>query len=401
MRDKLDFVKRNIADWTQQMDAAMNARAAAIATADAELDIKILAAKNQLPARHLEYLSSSRSILRHIPFFNDARTQFRKVKLQYEAAQAAVTKLEKAKELIAQLQHEDVLRQAELVEQTNKINLLWDPLDAKLTRNENWDDTDNANYKKIENAENYIKDMCDKIVQNTQRIAQYHQMATSYDDANPERFAGHWMSIATVIVEQRDIYGFDGEIYRHDMDLLPKAQASGLEGYSTSYGGILKPGQVVRYTMAGTKILLEQDHEGKVRDKTPLNASPQHKELAAIKTAHLLLLDRSMHPNKKIFLKGGPEYLPQARLVAAALLVQAKQAGIVLKLEDLAVDVPGWKNWRSSTVETRDAIKQDAVKIEATLARHRAQNELKDKIQAVKGKKIMVDEPTHPPRKHS
>lgn len=404
MRNKLDFVKRDITEWTRKIDAAMAARAAAITAANAELDAKITLAKAQLAARHIDYLTASRSISRHIKlpfsFFENPRQRFQMSKLQYETAQMVVKKLEIAKELIANLQRDDLVRQAELTEQNNKINPLWDALDAKLTRGEDWDNTDKDNYKKIETAKAYINDSCERVAQNTQRIEHLQQMAAAYDDTHPERFPSHWSEFASIIVEQRDIYGFHGEVYRRDLNELPKTPETGLEGYSTSYGAILKPGQMVRYTMPGTKILLEQDKEGRVHDKTPPSASQQHKVLAAIKTAHLLLLDRSLHPDKKIHLKGGAAQLPQVYLIVAALLVQAKQAGLVLKLEDVTVDVPGWTNWRSSTIQSRAAIKQNEATIEGALAHYRAQNELKDKIQHLRGKTIMVGEPAHPPRKH-
>lgn len=399
MRNKLDFVKRNIADWTRKMDTAMRTRAAELAAVNADLDAKIIAAKAQLVARQNDYVHEDPYFLRKIWFFSKTRAKYRMTKLEYEYAQSVVTKLEAAKELIANLQRDDTLRQTELIEQNNKINPLWDALNAKVSRNEVWDATDNENYKKIEKSEDYINDMCERILQNTKRIAQCHQMATAYDDTHPERFPGHWLEIATIIVERNDIYGFQGEIDRHDLGTSKKL-GTGLEGYGTSYGAILKPGQVVRYTMPGTQILLEQDHHGRVHDKTPINANQQHKILAAIKTAHLLLLDLSLHPEKKIHLKGGREFLPQLYLIIAALKVHAKQAGMELKLKDMVVKVPGWKNWRGSLIESRAAIKQNEGIIAGILTHHHAQNELKDKIQVLKGKTIIVGEHTHAPKKY-
>jgi hypothetical protein len=135
-------------------------------------------------------------------------------------------------------------------------------------------------------------------------------------------------------------------------------------------------------------------------DKTPPTADIQHKALAAIKMAHLLLLDRVLHPEKPIYIKGGEAYLQQAQMIVAALQVHARQAGIVLESADLIITVPGWKNWRGSTSQNMAAAAQMTGHIEGVITRHLAQDELKDKMRLVRGKTIIVDEQTHPPRKH-
>ena len=399
MQNKLDFVKRNIADWTRKMDAQMSARAAALAAANAELDAKIVLAKAQLATHRNTFLQEDPYFLRKLWFLTKTREKFRSTKMEYDYAQAVVEKLENAKELIANLQRDDLLRQKEFAEQNNKINPLWDALNAKVKRNEDWDAADKENYKKIEKAQEYMNTLCENIESHTKRIAQYHRMAIEYDSANSAKFPGHWLEFATIIIEQQDIFGFCGEIYGQE-SVMSRTLQSGLEGYSISYGAILRPGQIVRYNLPGTQILLEQDHTGRVYDKTPIMASEQHKMLAAIKTAELLLLDLSLHPEKKIHLQGSQDYLPQIYLIVAALKVQAKQAGIVLKSNDIVVKAPGWRNWRGSLIESRAQIKQKEGLISGILNHYHAQDELKEKLQDMRGKRAMKDAFSHSPRKH-
>ncbi len=399
MRTNLDVVQHNIADWTRAVDVAMNARTAAIAAADAELDAKINAAKAKLIAPRNTYLREQKFFKRKIWPSKEAREKFKQVTLEFEHAQAVVVKLEKAKVLIASLQRDDLIRQSDITVQNTKITPLWNALDAKTTRDEAWDDTDKANYKKIQKAQDFIAEIHAQILKNTLRIGHCHRLATAYDDAHPDQFPGHWLHIASVIVEQQDRYGFKGDIDRRDMNIT-KTPGSGLEGYSTSYGAILKPTEVVRYILPGTKVVLEQDSFGKIVDKTPAEVDMQHKALAAIKMAHLLLLDRVRHPEKPICLNGGAASLQQARLIVAALQVQARQAGLMLTSSDLNVDIPGWLNWRGSEVETSAQIAQYANDIEGIIVRHHAQDDLKEKVRAVRGQTLIENEPSHPPRRH-
>jgi|GEM_PF-3783386 len=399
MRTNLDVVQHNIADWTRVVEVAMNARVAAIAAADAELDAKIHSAKAKLIVPRNTYLREQKFFKRKIWPFKENREKFKQVTLEFERAQEVVVKLEKAKVLIASLQRDDLIRQSDITVQNTKITPLWEALDAKTTRGEAWDDADKSNYKKIQKAQDFIAEIHAQILKNTLRIGYCHRLAAAYDDAHPEQFPGHWLNIASVIVEQQDRYGFKGEIDRRDMSTT-KTPGSGLEGYSTSYGAVLKPTEVVRYTLPGTKIQLEQDRYGKIVDKTPAGVDMQHKALAAIKMAHLLFLDRVRHPDKPICLNGGAESLQQARLIVAALQVQAKQAGLVFNSSDLIVDIPGWRNWRGSDVETNAQIAQYETEIEGIIVRHHAQDDLKEKVGAVRGKTLIDNEPSHPPRKH-
>lgn len=399
MRTKLDAVHHNIADWTQEIDEAMAARVATLAATEAELDKKILAAKDKLVAPLDVYQRETTFFKRKIWPFKPTKEKLRLVTQELEYAKEIVVKLEKAKILIASLQRDDLIRQTEIAVQNTKITPLWDALNAKVVAGKDWDTADKENYTKIDRAQVCIQEIHAQILKNTQRIEQCQRVATAYDDAHPELFPAHWLNIASVIVEQQDKYGFRGEINHQDLDTT-KTPGTGLEGYSTSYGAVLKPGEVVSYTLPGTKILLEQDKSGRIVDKTPPSASMQHKELAAIKTAHILLLDRAMHPEKKIYLKGSADNLQQVQLLIAALLVAAKQNGIVLDLADLAVAVPGWRNWRGSTGPNMSEVAKYEVQIDGLMARHHAQVELREKVRDIRGQTLVVDEPTHPPRKH-
>lgn len=398
MREKLDVVQHNIADWTRAVDQAMTARAATITAADAELDAKIHAAKTKLIAPRNTFLREQKFFKRKIWPFKKTRDKFRQVTQEFEYAQEVVTKLEKAKVIIANLQRDDVIRQGEIAVQHNKITPLWAVLDEKVTRDKPWDDADKDNYKKIRKSQDFIAEIHAEILKNTQRIVHCHRLATAYDDAHPQQFPGHWLNIASVIVEQHDSYGFKGDIDHRDLNI--KTPGSGLEGYSTSYAAVLKSNEVIRYTLPGTKVALEQDYSGKIVDKTPANAAMQHKALAAIKMAHLLLLDRSKHPEKPICLKGGAHDLQQACMIVAALQVQAKLAGLVLESKDLNVTIPGWTNWHGSAAKSEAQVTQYAGDIEAIIIRHHAQDDLKDKMRAVRGKTFAENEPVHPPRRH-
>ena len=66
MRTNLDVVQHNIADWTRVVEVAMNARVAAIAAADAELDAKIHAAKAKLIVPRNTYLREQKFFNRKI-----------------------------------------------------------------------------------------------------------------------------------------------------------------------------------------------------------------------------------------------------------------------------------------------------------------------------------------------
>jgi hypothetical protein len=398
MRQHLEVVQHNIADWQSAVDATMNARAAAIAAANTDLDLKIQAAKAKLIVPQNTYLREKKFFKRKIWRSKKTQEKMDRITQEYEYAKEIVTKLEKAKVLIANLQRDDLIRQAEITVQNDKITPLSTDLSGKLTRGEVWDAADNENYKKIGIAHDVISDIHDQILKNTQQIELCHRLATTYDDAHPEQFPAHWLTIASAIVEQEDKYGFKGEIDHRDLN-TSKTPGSGLEGYSTSYGAILKEAEVIRYTLPGSKVLLEQHHNGRIIDKTPVSENRQNKALAAIKTAHLLLLDQALHPNKKIYLHGSADYLPQVQMVVAALLAQAKLSGIVLKLSDLDIQVPGWTNWRSSTVESEAEITVLEPEMERLIGHHHAQNELKEKIRHIKGQTMVVDEPTHPPRR--
>ncbi len=221
-------------------------------------------------------------------------------------------------------------------------------------------------------------------------------MANTYDAAHAGQFAGHWVSLASTVLEQQDIYGFRGEILSRNPSVT--AKTSGLEGYGVGYGAILKKRELVSYTLPGTKIKIEQDHTGKVIDKTSPTGSAQEKTLAAIKMAHLLLLDMTMHPQKKIYLRGSKDYLPQVKLVVAALMVEAKQAGIVLKLANIKVDVPGWTNAIGLARDSKLESDKLQTTIAATIDRHHAKDDFKEKIREIKGKTLLVDEPAYRPR---
>ena len=397
MREKLDVVQHNIEDWAREAEQAMTARTAAIAAAEAELDAKIQAAKTKLLAPRNTFLREQKFFKRKIWPFKQARDKFKQVTYEFELAQEVVTKLEKAKELIAHLQRDDLIRQAEITVQNDKITPLWTALEDKVTHNQPWDDTDKENYKKIMKYHDVISDIHAAILKNTQRIDLSHRLATAYDDAHPEQFPSHWLRFATVIIEQQDRYGFKGDIDHGDHTKTP---ASGLEGYSTSYAGVLKPNEVIRYTLPGSKVVLEQDYSGKIRDKTPANASMQHKALAAIKMADLLLLDRIKHPDKPIVLQGEVQDLQQACMIVAALQVQARLAGLVLKSHDLKVKIPGWTNWRGSDVDSQAQVAHYSGDIEGIITRYHAQDDLKEKMRSVRGKSFLENEPIHPPRRH-
>lgn len=399
MRTHLEAMQHDIEEWRQAIDAAIVARTAAIAAAFAELDTKIQAAKAKLLAPKLAYTQETKFFKRKLWPSKKARAKFERVSHDYHYAQDIVLKLEKAKELITNLQQDDLIRQAEFTVQNDKITPLAAPLTDKLNRNEAWNSTDHDNYKKISQVHAIITAIHERIVNNTQRIEHCHRLATAYDDAHPEQFPAHWLNMATVIIEQNDKYGFHGAIELRELNRkLPIG--SGLEGYSTSYGAILKVDEVVRYTIPDTKLLIEQNHRGQIIDKTPQTENRRNKALAAIKTAHLLLLDQALHPDKKIYIKGSAEYLPQVRMIVAALLVEAKLAGIVLKLADLEIQVPGWTNWRGSTASSMAEIKELQPQIEGIINHHQAQNELKDKVRHIRGQTIAADAPAHPPRKH-
>lgn len=398
MREKLDAVHHNIEDWTQDIDAAMNARAAKLATTNADLDTKIRAAKQALVGPSKAYLRERRLFNNKTFPSDEDKKKFHGLELAEKNARAIVSKLEKAKQLLISLQRDDAIRQAEIAVQNNIIAPLWTALEAKVTRSEAWGDADHAIFKKIEQAQDIISDIHAQILANSDRIAQCHRMAIDYDDTHPEKFPGHWLNIASIILEQKDRYGFEGVIDRHDLG-SSTTRGSGLEGYCVSQGALLKEGELARYTLPGTKVTIEQDHSGIVRDKTPLDASQQDKIMAAIKTAHLLLLDRTIHPRKPIHLKASAEYLPQAKLVFAALQVEAKLAGIVLKSEDIIVEAPGWTDWRGSEITSMAEVKASKTKIEAAINHHHARDDLKDKVKQLKGQIITVDEPTHPPFK--
>ncbi len=395
MRDKLDVVHRVIADWTQAIDAEMATRAAALTAANIDLDTKMQAAKASLTAVRNAHARIERTFKHKIRPSQADKSKFNHSTWEYEHAQEIVTKLETAQVMMASLQRDDETRRTEITVQNNKIAPLWTALNDKVVRGDAWDDADKANYKKIIQAEDIIKDIHTQILKNKQRIGLFHRMASIYDVAHPEQFPGYWLNIASVIVEQQDIYGFHGEIIRR---VATQAEGSGLEGYSVAYGAVLKKGEVVRYTKPGSKILIEQDHTGRVFDKTPHSVSDQDKALAAIKTAHLLLLDRTMHPEKKMYLRGSKDYLPQVKLVVAALLVEAKQAGLVLKLENLTVDVPGWTDWLGSTRKSLSESNKLQVTINGVIGSHHAQDDLKEKVREIKGKSLLADEPAIRPR---
>lgn len=217
MREKLDAVHHNIEDWTQDIDAAMNARAAKLATTNADLDTKIRAAKQALVGPSKAYLRERRLFNNKTFPSDEDKKKFHGLELAEKNARAIVSKLEKAKQLLISLQRDDAIRQAEIAVQNNIIAPLWTALEAKVTRSEAWGDADHAIFKKIEQAQDIISDIHAQILANSDRIAQCHRMAIDYDDTHPEKFPGHWLNIASIILEQKDRYGFEGVIDRHDL----------------------------------------------------------------------------------------------------------------------------------------------------------------------------------------
>ncbi len=399
MREKLSAVHHNVTDLAQEMGEAMNARAAMIAATQADLNDKARTAKTKRNLARNAYLKGKRLFDKKMWPSLQEKTRFYLLTEHYQQTQAIAIKLEKAKALITSLQRDDELRQAEFLVQNGKLRPLWDGLNDKVIHGHALDTADNENYKKIEQYEEKIIEIHAAILKNSERIAQCQQMALAYDETHPERFPAYWLSMATVIVEQDDFYGFHGEIDYQDLKTT-KTPGTGLEGYCTTHGAILREGQVVRYTLPNTKVQVVQDHTGRVIDKTDSSADIRQKALAAIKSANILLLDKTHHPAQKIYLEGPVEHLQQARLVVAALLVAAQKAGIVLKLEDIEVDVPGWTNWRSSTVESLHEIEQYKKGLAQMVDDHHAQNELKDKIADLKREQhILSEEPLLPPRK--
>jgi hypothetical protein len=328
--------------------------------------------------------------------FQEDKSRFQIATQEYTSAQEIVTKLEKTKVLIASLQRDDETRYAEITVQNNKITPLWTALHDKVVRGLVWNDTDKANYTKIIQAEDVIKEIHTHILQNKQRIERCHHMANTYDAAHAGQFAGHWVSLASTVLEQQDIYGFRGEILQRNPSNTSKT--CGLEGYGVGYGALLKKREVVSYTLPGTKIKIEQDHLGKLINKTPPNLGAQEKTLAAIKMAHLLLLDMTLHPQKQIYLRGSKDYLPQVKLVVAALMVEAKQAGIVLKFSDIKVDVPGWTNFVGLARGRKLESDKLQMTISGTIDRYYAKDDFKEKISEIKGKTLLIDEPAYRPR---
>lgn len=396
MQEKLDVVHRVIADWTKGVEDEMAARAGVIATANAELAKKLHAAKGNALKEQKKYLREKRLYEGNVLPSN--RSKFDAAIRARRHAQEIVTKLEKAKMMIASLQRDDETRQAEITVQNNKIAPLWTALHDKVMRGESWDGADEANYKKIIQAEDVIRDIHTQILKNKHRIAYCQRLAATYDAAHPERYEGQWLNIANAIVEQQDIFGFQGEIQRRGAET--NTAGSGLEGYAAvAQGALLKKGDVVRYSMPSRKILIEQDHTGRIVDKTPPSVNQQDKILAAIKTAQLLLLDRVQRAEKKIYLQASQEYLPQVKLIVAALIVQAKQGGVALKLADLSIEVPGWTDWLGSENTSISESKKLQTDIITVIGHHHAQDDLKEKIRSIKGKTLLVDEPVYQPRK--
>lgn len=399
MREKLSAVHHNVAELMQEVEEAMNARTAMITATQADLTHKARTAKKKQNLARNAYLKGKRLFDKKMWPSLQEKTRFYLLTEHYRQTQAIAIKLEKAKTLITSLQRDDELRQSEFLVQNGKITPLWDGLNDKVIHSHALDTADHDNYKKIEQYEEKIIEIHAAILRNSERIAQCRQMALAYDEAHPERFPAYWLSMATVIVEQDDFYGFHGEIDYQDLNAT-KTPGTGLEGYCTTHGAILKEGQIVRYTLPNTKVQVIQDHTGRVIDKTDPSADIRQKALAAIKSANLLLLDRTHHPAQKIHLEGPAEYIQQARLVVAALLVAAQKAGIVLNLEDIEVDVPGWTNWRSSNIESLREIEQYKKGLDHMVYDHHAQNELKDKITDLKREShILSGEPLLPPRK--
>lgn len=106
----------------------------------------------------------------------------------------------------------------------------------------------------------------------------------------------------------------------------------------------------------------------------------------------------TLHPQKQIYLLGSKDCLPQVKLVVAALMVEAKQAGIVLKFADIKIDVPGWSNFVGLAKGSQLESDKLQATISGTIGHYHAKDDFKEKISEIKGKTLLIDEPAYRPR---
>ncbi|MCR9192092.1 MAG: hypothetical protein NXI01_05460 [Gammaproteobacteria bacterium] len=361
MRQKLDDLRDNCAHLTTEGDRLMDARAAMITATHRELDVKLPQARQALEVANVA-LSTAEQNQR----FWQKSTELNSLKAAKAAQQRIVDTLEKAKILIDANQAADVLRLAEVGVQNGAIVPLWNGIDTNVRAapdDANVTDADQANFKAMEQHKRQIKDLHAEIKKNTQRIEHCHLMAQGYAADEPWNFPAHWLEQATIIVEQQDFLGFKGEIERRALETKP-TPGTGLTGYTVAYGDILKEGEYVRYTLPGTKVLIEHQHSGHVVDRSnhaaaqdPNNNQANMEAIrAAVKMAHLLLLDKAKYPEHKIFLNGPNAYNDQAKRVAAVLLYEAEQMGIPLQMTDIEVTIPAWDNPAKEVAAYRESI---------------------------------------------
>ena len=296
------------------------------------------------------------------------------------------TKLDKAKHLLEKTIQEDRARMVLMgtLQQQAKhmLTLLPSSADsAKLA----------TTYATLEALKKQIDDLYAQILENKQRPQRYAQLAKSYDTEHPERFMAHWLEAATVILERDDVYGFSGTIIYPDLGTR-QTPNTGLEARSSvTYGAILQQDEVIQYTYPNTHIKIEHDYSGKITDKTQYDKGSDNKQrnLAAIKMAKLLLMDCKLRNEKKMYIQGSREALPQALRVIAALRLLAKEAGIELNDDKgnsfIDVKVAAWnpKRWDKTIVnhekEIQDlldsSVKNEFKKIHAQVIHDLAEHE--------------------------
>ena len=372
---KLDFDYVKI--WTDNINAAMALRTTTLPTIQGDLETKIWEADTKLAG-----LSSASPP-------DDKKRAF---------MQEVVWKLTKANELVTKLQQEDLLRLEEMKKQNEKIENLLVPLAAKGPDESTWDQNDRENYEEIQIAKTFIIEIDNQISENTKRMALCHRLAQAYEDGTPETFPLYWLSIAPTIVEAKDCFGFVGAIALQSSSISEApSSGSGLEKFTSSYGALLTQNELVRYTLPGTKIMLEQNNQGIIADKTPRDVEHDQLFLAAIKMAHLLLLDKIKHPNKPICLKGGRDAIRQGLYLQIAIQIQAEEAGINLTPHDLVVDIPGWSTKFPSKKSEKSTIESIKTAIRTKL-KNDTTDFYKDQIEAIKLNDVLEHEPLTIPR---
>jgi hypothetical protein len=261
------------------------------------------------------------------------------IKSEHRQYETILTQLNKTYSLLSKMIDEDMTR-------IDKIQELKQKAEELLKLATPGSDELDGIYKQIKTYGTQVDDLYELILENQKRLNRYIKIADSYDEAKPQEFKGYLLQAASVILERDSEDGFTGTIDYKDLGTR-QTPGTGFEaGSSVSYGVFLKPEEVIRYTHKDyPKIKIEQDHTGKITDKsTYTDTDPQnsrHKQQVAKKIAKLLLMDSKLRNDPNMYITGPAAVLDQTKLVIAEL----KALDPTIDMSKIVVKVPGWSNF--------------------------------------------------------